>query len=389
MTRLTKKLAALAMVGGLIAIAVLALVLYSSGFTSTVPVTVVSQRSGLVLNPDAKVQMRGVVIGRVASIDQDERGAVLHLDIDASRAASVPSNVTVDIESTTVFGAKYVNFVPPQQPSPNHVAAGAVFDSGSVTVEINTVFENLSNVLTTIQPQKLNETLGAIAAGFQGRGNDIGDLIKTSDAYLKRINGSLPDLSHDLTATAAVTDLYAGVSPSLLKILENGTAISNTVVNEQDNLDALLLNVTGLGNIGGEVLEQNNPTLSTMLSQLRPTLGIAAEYSPELPCTLGAFAYGSEIGTPVYSGQPGIKLSVGLLPGVPTYTVADNLPKVNATGGPHCFNLPTPAPDAPHAPYLVTDTGANPLNPLVTSPRINFDSFVSILYGTPFVPGAP
>jgi phospholipid/cholesterol/gamma-HCH transport system substrate-binding protein len=389
MKRTTKKLAALAMVGGLIAIAVLALVLYSSGFTATVPVTVISQRAGLVLDADAKVQMRGVVIGRVASIEQDERGAVLHLDIEESRVESIPSNSTVDIESTTVFGAKYVNFVPPQQPSTETIAAGAVFDSDSVTVEINTVFENLSSVLQTIQPQKLNETLGAIAAGFQGRGNDVGDLIRTSDAYLSRINDSLPDLSRDLRSTAAVTDLYAEVSPSLLKILENGTAISDTVVSEQDNLDALLLDVTGLGNVGADVLDENNPAAATVLGQLRPTLDLAAEYSPELPCTLGGFAYGSEIGTPVYSGQPGIKLSVGLLPGVPTYTVQDNLPKNGATGGPNCFDLPRPAADGENAKYLVTDTGANPLNPLVTSPRINFDSFLGILYGTPFVPGAP
>ena len=43
--------------------------LFQGSFTETVPVTVISQRAGLVMNPDAKVKMRGVQVGKVASIE--------------------------------------------------------------------------------------------------------------------------------------------------------------------------------------------------------------------------------------------------------------------------------------------------------------------------------
>jgi ABC-type transporter Mla subunit MlaD len=69
-----------------------------------------------------------------------------------------------------VFGAKFVQLVPPDHPSAEPLAAGAVLDSKNVTVEINTVFEQLTQVLSRIQPEKLNETLGAIATAFNGRG---------------------------------------------------------------------------------------------------------------------------------------------------------------------------------------------------------------------------
>ena len=41
-------------------------------------------------------------------------------------------------------------------------------------VEINTVFEQLVSVLSKIEPAKLNETLGALASGLNGRGKRFG-----------------------------------------------------------------------------------------------------------------------------------------------------------------------------------------------------------------------
>src|SRR4051794_15093760 len=104
------KLAGSAMVLALVAIVAVALVMFVGGFTSTATVTIDAPRSGLVLDPDAKVKVRGVEIGRVVSIDQTADGASLKLALDPEQLKLVPANAGVDIRSTTVFGAKYVNF---------------------------------------------------------------------------------------------------------------------------------------------------------------------------------------------------------------------------------------------------------------------------------------
>ncbi len=63
-----RALAGLAAIVAIVAVIALAIGLFRGSFTETVPVTVVSDRAGLVMNPDAKVKMRGVEVGRVASI---------------------------------------------------------------------------------------------------------------------------------------------------------------------------------------------------------------------------------------------------------------------------------------------------------------------------------
>src|SRR5699024_9793330 len=152
--------------------------LFQGSFTASVPVTVLSQRAGLVMNPDAKVKMRGVQVGKVSSIDAKPNGeAALHLAMDPAQLHLIPSNVAIDIPSSTVFGAKYVELVPPDEPSPTQMYAGQVLEGDHVTVEINTVFQQLTQVLDKIDPMKLNETLGAISTAFDGRGQQIGQAL--------------------------------------------------------------------------------------------------------------------------------------------------------------------------------------------------------------------
>ncbi len=189
----TRPLAGLATIVVIAVIFAVAVGLFGGDFTKTVPVTVVSPRAGLVMNPEAKVKMRGVVVGKVASIDVRPNGqAILHLAMQPSQMDLIPHNVLVDIASTTVFGAKFVELIPPAEPSQEHLHKDDVLKGEHVTVEINTVFQQLTSVLSTIDPAKLNETLGAIASAVNGRGHKIGQMLSDLDSFLAKQDPSLP-----------------------------------------------------------------------------------------------------------------------------------------------------------------------------------------------------
>jgi virulence factor Mce-like protein len=100
--------------------------------------------------------------------------AVLHLAMDPAQLQRIPSNVQVDIASSTVFGAKFVQLQSPPEPSAQPVRAGDVLQGDHVTVEINTVFQQLTQLLDKLDPMKVNETLRAISDAFDGRGSSSG-----------------------------------------------------------------------------------------------------------------------------------------------------------------------------------------------------------------------
>lgn len=370
-----KKAAAFGLVGSLIAIAVIAMTMFAGGFTSTVPITITAPRSGLVMDPDAKVKMRGVEVGRVRSIDETAAGAELRLNINPDMLKLIPSNAKVDIKSTTIFGAKYVNFVVPEDPSPTHLAAGATVAADAVTVEFNTLFQHLSEVLQKLEPEKLNATLGALSTALQGRGEQLGELLATTDSYLNKINPSLPALQRDFASAAGVTNLYADESENFLTIIANITATSGTIVDEQQNLDALLLNIIGLSDTAGGVLVENEYNLVTALDLLRPTTALLAEYSPVLYCLIVGLDKARPLGEAVEGGlQEGIALNAGFTYGQQPYTYPESLPKVAATGGPNCAGLPDRVPSDPHAPFVVADTANVPYVPntrlMLNAPKI-------------------
>jgi phospholipid/cholesterol/gamma-HCH transport system substrate-binding protein len=360
--------------------------LFRGGFTESVPVTVISSRAGLVMNQDAKVQVRGVQVGKVASIeDLPNGGAALHLAMDPSRLSAIPANALVDIASPTVFGAKQVQFVFPDDPSPDSLRAGQVVEAQHVMIEANTLFEQLTSVLSAIEPAKLNETLGAIASAVNGRGEKIGQMLTDLDSYLAKIEPSLPALSHDLETAPGVLRAYADASNDFVSIADNASRFSETVVDEQQNLDAALVSVIGLADIGNDVLGENRQPLTDVLQLLVPTTDLTNQYNQALWCALAGMVDAS-LRPPLK--EPGVQVMAGFLWGQERYRYPMDLPKAGAKGGPQCTGLPH-LPFEAVPPYVVADTGTNPWRRTYPGIILNSDLIKQIMFGGTEIDGPP
>lgn len=354
-------------------------VLFRGDLSSAVPVTVVSPRAGLVMNPAAKVKLRGVQVGAVKSLETLPDGrAILHLAMEPAQLQNIPANVSVDIASTTVFGAKYVQLIDPVDPSSQTMFAGQVLDASKVTVEVNTVFEQLTAVLSTIDPAKLNQTLGAIATAIDGRGQTIGQMLVDLDAYLATLEPGLPALSHDLATAPTVLNAYADAAPDVLTAARNASRISQTVVDEQHNLDAFLVSMIGLADIGNDVLTANRVSLTDALRLLAPTTDLTNQYNQALYCLMGGLIQAAYIKQPQV---PGAMVNAGFVLGKERYRYPIDLPKVAATGGPQCVaGLPNVRYLA-RPPFVVADVGTNPARYGNEGVLLNSDALKQWLFG--------
>src|SRR5262245_17705146 len=171
--------------------------LFAGVLTRTVPVTLTAQRAGLVMESGAKVKLRGVPVGRVAGVEPGSNPVRLRLELYPDQTPHIPANVQAQIRATTIFGAKYVDLVYPEQPSSQHITAGAVLQSQNVSTEVNTVFQSLVDVLDKIQPAKLNAVLSAMADAGGGRGERIGEATTAANHVLGEINPRMPTVQAD------------------------------------------------------------------------------------------------------------------------------------------------------------------------------------------------
>lgn len=368
---------AAAILAALIAAAVVFTYLgYTAAFTSTDKVTVVSKRAGLVMERDAKVKYRGIQIGKVTDIAYDGDQARLTLQVDSSQLRYVPSNAKVLIAGNTVFGAKSVEFLPPDKADPP-MKPDATVQAGDVQLEVNTLFQNLTDVLHKVDPISLNATLTALGEGLRGNGDNLGATLAGLNTYLGQLNPKLPTLQSDIQQTATVANIYADAAPDLVTVLNNVPKLSGTIVDQQDNLNATLLATTGLANNGYDTLAPAAQDYIAAIQRTRALAKVLADYSPEYGCLLKAMVTAANKFGPVIGGtRPGLFVSSNFLPGAPAYTYPESLPVVNASGGPNCRGLP----DIPskqlngswyRAPFLVTDNAYVPFQP---NTELQFDA---------------
>jgi len=372
-----KPLTGLVAVLALIAVFAVAIGLFNGSFTTTVPVTIKAKRAGLVMNPDAKVKMRGVQVGKVESIESLPDGtAELRLAMNPDQMRLIPGNVRAQIAATTVFGAKYVQLDAPEVAS-GSLQPGAVLDADHVTVEMNTVFQQLVSVLDKIDPVKLNQTLGAMSEAFGGRGEQFGKTVTDLNALLGTLEPSLDNMGKVMELMAPVSAAYADSAPALLDTVRNTNTISSSIVDEQKNLDTFLVSLSGLADTGNDVIGTNRPALSKALKLMVPTTDLLNEYAPGLQCTLKGAQYVMDQPPQL---DPGVIVVVNFVLHVDRYRYPANLPKVAAKGGPKCMGLPFIG-FGKKAKYLVTDTNANPWQYGNQGILLNSDGLKQLLFG--------
>jgi phospholipid/cholesterol/gamma-HCH transport system substrate-binding protein len=266
-----------------------------------------------------------------------------------------------------------------------------------VTTEINTLFQTITEIAQKVDPVKLNLTLSAAAQSLAGLGDRFGQSIVNANSILDDVNPQMPQIRHDTQQLAGLGDTYANAAPDLFDFLNNAVITSRTINAQQRDLDQALLSAAGFGNTGADIFEKGGPYLARGAQDLVPTAQLLDTYSPELFCTIrnyhdiapkvasftgGGNGYSLNDEAKLLSGL-GLTLNplslastlvlgvatmglgtvaalAGLAGGAPNpYIYPENLPRVNARGGPGgapgCWQHITH--DLWPAPELVMDTG--------------------------------
>ncbi|AGZ52842.1 MCE family protein [Mycobacterium kansasii] len=374
---------------------VLTATLFSGSFKSSIAVTVLSDRAGLVMDRGGKVKLRGVQVGRVSEITAGKDHVTLKLAIQPEQIRYIPANVGARIRATTLFSAKYVDLVYPRHPSPQRLAAGTVLRAENVGTEVNTMFANLVKVLNQIDPAKLQGVLSALAEGLRGHGATVGQSITDANQVLLAINPRAETVRTDMQAVTRLSDTYGAAAQDILKVLDAASVTSATIAGEAPALDALLAEMIGLSRSGIALLGANKDRLVTAVNLLDPTTSLLTKYHGALTCMLVGAKIALDTGyLDATGGANGYSLIIDSTPlfGADQYRFPQNLPIVGAKGGPGgkpgCGSLPDVAANWPLR-QLITNTGWGTGLDIRPNPGIAFPGYADYLPVTRGQPEPP
>lgn len=333
---------------------------YQKAFADTVPVTVVADRAGLLLDKGTRVRLSGVPVGEVRGSSLREDGKVdIEVAIDEDQVDLVPGDVTASIRGTTVFGAKYVDLRVPVKSAAKPIAADAVVEAEAVTVEVNDVFEHSKQVMEAANPSDLHDTLTAVSTALEGRGDDFGAALVGWGEYLGELQPHLDELETVLELAPGVAGTYADVMPAFLNAADNVATTSETLVARKAQLHALLESGQGYADSGVLFLAAIEQPLTQVNKHLLPVTALGKEYSPELGCLIDAFhnhlqVFDHWLGSDQFD-EPYLYAKTQFLPGMEKYNFKDHAPKIVTGVGPVCY--PKWTPQNPRMPHVNFDDG--------------------------------
>ena len=262
--------------------------LFSGTLRSYVPLTLVSDRAGLVMENGAKVKLRGVQVGEVTNIgaetgagrrpveaDTEDRPRAVSSTCRAmSRRRSSPAPHSAP--STSISSCRR------KAPAPSRLKPGSVLHSRNVTVEVNTVFQNLQSVVQSIDPAKLNSVLSAVAESVRGKGDVIGQAITGANNVLLAVNPRMETVRQDWQLFGQTTKAYSDAAQDILSILDSFSTTSTTITGER----------AGAGHaaaVGGRILQSgintiggNQPNLVRAINTSMPTTELLIQVFADL-----------------------------------------------------------------------------------------------------------
>src|SRR3984893_6241795 len=238
--------------------------------------------TGDTLAPGADVEIAGVKVGSVKSIDKGDPGALIDMSIDTKKA-SIHQDASIQIRPHGVFGPKFV------QIDPGNASSASFADGDSVPLSRTRISVDLEEVLNTLDTntrQSLQTFFLEFGTASDGRGADFGqflDALNTVESQLvpvlQVIDNRSANVGRLFESNAVVSETYANspfdqvlkknadafakleaVSPSIQGVIDHGNSLLTSLdtITGGGNTQALATTVSKLPALFDNLQRWNN-----------------------------------------------------------------------------------------------------------------------------------
>lgn len=276
-----KRIGAIALVVALLAMGAALNLQKFPGFRGTGYEAEFSDASGL--HKGNMVQIAGIRVGRVSSIDLAGDHVVVHFTLNNGQKVGKDSEASIEV--LNLLGEKYLNLKPAGS---GELEAGSTIplDRTDSSYDIVKVFTELSdtteridipqlqNALTTVA-DTMNRSSGEAAATFDGLSR-LSTAIASRDSEIQ----SLLTRAHD------VSQLLADRKGDLVALMQDGSQILDELRNRREAIHALLLNTARLSQELGGLVDDNEEQIGPMLRDLHEFTQILVKRQGQLQASI-------------------------------------------------------------------------------------------------------
>ncbi|HSV40836.1 MAG TPA: MCE family protein [Nocardioidaceae bacterium] len=233
------------------------------GFRGVSYEAAISDASGL--HKGNMVQVAGIRVGRVGSIDLAGDHVIVHFSVDPD--VRFGDETTASVEVLNLLGEKYLELTPAGA-GDTEGGARIPIERTSASYDIVKVFTELTDTTERIDIPQLQEALTTVA----GTMNRTSDEARTAFDGLARLSESIASRDAELQSLLkhanSVSRLLAERKGDIVNLAKQGDLILQELSKRKEAIHTLLLNTGVLADQLGGLVDDNQAQLKPMLQQL-------------------------------------------------------------------------------------------------------------------------
>ena len=251
------------------------------------------------LVPQSAVKVNDVAVGRVedvrlsktgdASGDAANNGWTARVKISVNGSVHLPSNSRADIQQTSLLGEKFVALEAPSS------APAATFLTNNSTIplsntgsapEVETVLGALSLLLNDGGLAQLHIITTELNKALGGNEPALRDLLVQLNTFTGQLDTQKGQITHALDQINSLSATLAAQTTTIANTLDTLPKALKILADDRQKLTQLLLSLSDLGSVAGQVIDATSTTLTRALVNLSPALEELTAAGSNLPKAL-------------------------------------------------------------------------------------------------------
>ncbi len=239
----------------------------------------------------AEVTYRGVTVGRVGSLELTDEGVDVMLDIDNSHS-EIPSESRALVANRSAVGEQYVELQPETDDGP-YLDEGSEIPLAMTETPISTTkfLVDIDRTVNSVNKKSLRTVVSELGAAFKGTGEDLGQIIDTSNSFIRTANDNFDVTSALLRDGNTVLSTQLDKASAIRSFAGDLSRFSDTLVSSDADLRRVIKNGSATSNQLRTFLEQNQVDLGELINNLVTTGDVTGKHIEGTEMILVAYPY--------------------------------------------------------------------------------------------------
>ena len=219
----------------------------------------------------AEVSYRGVTVGQVGQMDLTEDGVDVVMDID-NDTGRIPSDTKAVVANRSAVGEQFVDLQPETKDGP-YLEDGTEIPMAMTETPISTTkfLVDIDTTVNSVNKQSLTTVVGEMGKAFKGTGQNLGQIIDTSNSFIRTANDNFEVTTSLLEDGNTVLTTQLDKASAIKSFARDLSLFSDTLVSSDKDLRRVINNGSATANQLRTFLEENDVDLGELINNLVTT----------------------------------------------------------------------------------------------------------------------